>query len=136
MTQIEFESELRELCCQKGAAIKAIAQMQGEVKEEIAAIDRQIKDLKAKREKLNYERITISLCREKLEADWGQRIRQSFRDNYTTSRELENVSEWALAKELRHRGYSGQLLNPEKESEFMQKLNAKLNGTVEDEEQG
>ena len=136
MTQIEFEAQLRELRCQKGAEIAAIAKMQGEVKEEIAAIDRQVKELRARREKLNHERIMVSNRRYALEAEWGERIRAFFKENYTTTRELENVSEWALAAELRHRGYSGQLLNPEKEQEFMSNLNAKLNGTAEDAEQG
>ena len=39
MTQVEFENQLRELRCQKGAAVSAVALMQSEVKEEISAID-------------------------------------------------------------------------------------------------
>ena len=47
------------------------------------------------------------------------------------TRELENVSEWAIANELRHRGFSGTLINPDKEQEFMSNLNAKLNGATD-----
>lgn len=130
MTQIEFENELRELRCQKGAAISAIAMMQGEVKEEISAIDRQIKDLRTRREKLNQQRIVLGNQRFAIEKEWGEKIRKFFDENYTTSRELEQVSEWSLAAELRHRGYTGQLINPEKEEEFMMNLNGKLNGCV------
>lgn len=93
MTQIEFENQMRELRTQKGAELTAIAKMQGEVKEEIAAIDRQVKDLRAKREKLNQQRIMIANRRFDMEQEWGKRIKDFFDQNYTTSRELENVSE-------------------------------------------
>lgn len=128
MTQIEFENQMRELRTQKSAELKAIAKMQGEVKEEIAAIDRQVKELKAKREKLNQQRIMIANRRLDMEQKWSKRIKDFFDQNYTTSRELENVSEWALANELRHRGYTGQLINSDKDEDFMMKLNGKLNG--------
>ena len=134
MTQIEFENQMRELRTQKGAEMKAIAKMQGEVKEEIAAIDRQVKELRAKREKLNQQRIMIANRRFDMEQEWGKRIKDFFDQNYTTSRELENVSEWALANELRHRGYTGQLINPEKDEEFMMNINGKLNGNGNGEE--
>ena len=128
MTQIEFENQMRELRTQKGAELTAIAKMHGEVKEEIAAIDRQVKELLAKREKLNQQRIIFANRRFDLEREWGEKIKKFYDENYTTSRELENVSEWALASELRHRGYTGQLINPEKAEEFMMNLNGKLNG--------
>ena len=130
MTQIEFENQMRALRTQKGAELNAIVKMQGEVKEEISAIDRQVKELRAKREKLNQQRIIISNHRFDLEREWGGIIKKFYDDNYTTSRELQNVSDWALANELRHRGYTGQLINPEKDEEFMMNLNGKLNGCV------
>lgn len=129
MTQIEFENQLRQLRAQKDAELTVIAKMQGEVKEEIAAIDRQVKELRAKREKLNQQRIMIANRRFDMEREWGRRINEFYDQNYTTSRELENVSEWAIARELRRRGYSGTLANSDKEYEFMSALNAKLNGT-------
>ena len=131
MTQIEFENQMRELRTQKGAELTAIAKMQGEVKEEIAAIDRQVKELRAKREKLNQQRIMIANRRFDMEQEWGKRIKDFYDQHYTTTRELENVSEWAIANELRHRGFSGTLINPDKEQEFMSNLNAKLNGATD-----
>lgn len=128
MTQIEFENQMRELRVQKGAALTAIARLQGEVKDDMEAIDRQIHELKERKAKLNQQRIALSDRRFALEQEWGKRIKEFFDQNYTTSRELENVSEWALANELRHRGYTGQLINPEKDEEFMMNLNGKLNG--------
>ena len=43
MTQVEFENQMRELRVQKGVELTVIAKMQGEVKEQIAAIDRKVK---------------------------------------------------------------------------------------------
>ena len=109
--------------------------MQGEVKEEIAAIDRKVKELRAEREKLNQQRIMLSQNRFSKEQEWGKRIKDFYDQHYTTTRELENVSEWAIANELRHRGYTGTLINADKEQEFLETLNKKLNGTSDADSQ-
>ena len=128
MTQIEFENQMRELRTQKGAALTAIARLQGDVKEQIAAIDRKVKELKAEREKLNQQRIALSDRRFALEQEWGKRIKDFQDANFNTTRELENISEWTLANELRKRGYQGTLVNPDKDPDFIEHLNQKLNG--------
>ena len=139
MTQIEFENQMRELRTQKGAALTAIARLQGDVKEQIAAIDRKVKELKAEREKLNQQRIALSDRRFALEQEWGKRIKEFQDANFNTTRELENISEWTLANELRKRGYSGTLVNPDKDPDFIEHLNQRLNGKaggVDHEETG
>ena len=132
MTQIEFENQMRELRVQKGAALTAIARLQGDVKEQIAAIDRKVKELKAEREKLNQQRIALSDRRFALEQEWGNRIKDFQDANFTTTRELENISEWTIANDLRKRGYSGTLVNPDKEPDFIVHLNEKLNGKADE----
>jgi sugar-specific transcriptional regulator TrmB len=134
MTQIEFENQMRELRTQKGAALTAIARLQGDVKEQIAAIDRKVKELKAEREKLNQQRITLSDRRFALEQEWGKRIKEFQDANFNTTRELENVSEWTLANELRKRGYSGTLTNLDKDPDFIVHLNQRLNGKADETE--
>lgn len=79
MTQVEFEYQLHDLRSKRHAALLPIVQMQSEVKEEISAIDRQIKTLKAQREKLNQRRILISQQRTQVEAEWGGKLLNSFR---------------------------------------------------------
>ena len=128
MTQIEFEVQMRELRTQKGAALTAIARLQGEVKDDMEAINRQIHELKERKAKLNQQRIALSDRRFALEQEWGKRIKEFQDANFITSRELENISEWTLAKELRKRGYVGTLINPDKDPVFMFQLNEKLNG--------
>lgn len=127
MTQVEFEDQLRELRNQKGAELNAIQKMQGEVKEQISAIDRKIKDLRAEREKLNQQRLIISNHRYEKEREWGEKIRKFMDENFQRTRELENISEWTIIKELRKRGYKGTLENPDKTAEFLQTLNLNLN---------
>ena len=132
MTQIEFENQMRELRTQKGAALTAIARLQGEVKDDMEAIDRQIHELKERKAKLNQQRIALSDRRFALEQEWGKRIKYFQDANYTTTRELENVSERAIANELRKRGYSGTLVNSDKEPDFIVHLNEKLNGKADE----
>lgn len=127
MTQVEFEDQLRELRNQKGAELNAIAKMQGEVKEQISAIERKIRDLRAEMEKLNQQRLIISNHRYEKEREWGEKIRKFMNDNFQRTRELENISEWTIIKELRKRGYKGTLENPDKTAEFLQTLNLNLN---------
>lgn len=127
MTQVEFEDQLRELRNQKGAELNAIQKMQSEVKEQISAIDRKIKDLRAEREKLNQQRLIISNHRYEKEREWGEKIRKFMDENFQRTRELENISEWTIIKELRKRGYKGTLENPDKTAEFLQTLNLNLN---------
>ena len=128
MKQVEFEAKLRELRTQKGAAVNAIAQMQGEVKEEISAIDRQVKDLRSRREKLNQKRIILSQQRLQTEQYWGGQISKFFEENYEVTRELGEVSDWALANELKARGFvlNGTFTCKGKEEEFLHTFNAKL----------
>lgn len=128
MTQIEFENQIRELRTQRDAELTALARLQGEVKDDMEAIDRQIYGLKERKAKLNQQRHALSDRRLVLEQEWVKRIKEFQDANFSTSRELENISEWTLAKELRKRGYSGTLINPDKEPDFIEHLNQKLNG--------
>lgn len=134
MKQVEFEDQLRELRNQKGAELNAIQKMQGEVKEQISAIDRKIKDLRAEREKLNQQRLIISNHRYEKEREWGEKIRKFMDENFQRTRELENISEWTIIKELRKRGYKGTLENPDKKQDFLETLNKSLNGYTDETE--
>lgn len=60
MTQIEFENQIRELRTQRDAELTAFARLQGEVKDDMEAIDRQIYGLKERKAKLNQQRHALS----------------------------------------------------------------------------
>lgn len=94
----------------------------------MTSINRQIHALNESKNKLNQQRIALSDRRFALEQEWGKRIKDFQDANFTTTRELENISEWALANELRKRGYTGTLINPDKDPDFIKHLNRQLNG--------
>ena len=130
MTQVEFENQLTELNGQKAQVINMYALMQNEVKEEIAEKNRQIHELSEQVQRLKVQRAGLNERRLKAEREWGDKIRKFTSENFSETRALADVSEWSLAAELRHRGYTGQLINPEKGEEFMMNLNGKLNGCI------
>ena len=130
MTQVEFENQLRELNGQKAQVMNMYALMQNEVKEEIAEKNRQIHELSEQVQRLKVQRAGLNERRLKAEREWGDKIRKFTSENFSETRALDDVSEWSLAAELRHRGYTGQLINPEKGEEFMMNLNGKLNGCI------
>lgn len=130
MTQVEFENQLRELNGQKAQVMNMYALMQNEVKEEIAEKNRQIHELSEQVQRLKVQRAGLTERRLKAEREWGDKIRKFTSENFSETRVLADVSEWSLAAELRHRGYTGQLINPEKGEEFMMNLNGKLNGCI------
>jgi uncharacterized coiled-coil DUF342 family protein len=130
MTQVEFENQLRELNGQKAQVMNMYALMQNEVKEEIAEKNGQIHELSEQVQRLKVQRAGLTERRLKAEREWGDKIRKFTSENFSETRALADVSEWSLAAELRHRGYTGQLINPEKVEEFMMNLNGKLNGCI------
>ena len=130
MTQVEFENQLRELNGQKAQVMNMYALMQNEVKEEIAEKNRQIHELSEQVQRLKVQRAGLTERRLKAEREWGDKIRKFTSENFSETRVLADVSEWSLAAELCHRGYTGQLINPEKGEEFMMNLNGKLNGCI------
>ena len=130
MTQVEFENQLRELNGQKAQVMNMYALMQNEVKEEIAEKNRQIHELSEQVQRLKVQRAGLNDRRLKAERECGDKIRKFTSENFSETRALADVSEWSLAAELRHRGYTGQLINPEKGEEFMMNLNGKLNGCI------
>ena len=71
MTQVEFENQLRELRSQKAHVMNQFSLMQNEVKEEIAAKNRQICELSQQVQKLKVQRAGITERRLKAEKDWG-----------------------------------------------------------------
>lgn len=126
MTQIEFENQLREMRQQKGREINAVSQMQSEVKGEIARLQQQYDDLRNRLHRLQQERSMYGQRRLQLEKEWGDRIAQFQKENYSTTRTLENVSDWALVNELKARKFYGSIDQVGGDPEHIQRLNAKL----------
>ena len=94
----------------KGNAIRQVAMLQSEVKEEIAAKERQINDLRKEVSKLHQSRIGFSQKRMALEKEWDDKISAFVRENepYTTSN-LAEATTTNIIYELRRRGYNGMI---------------------------
>ena len=110
MTRSEFDQQVRELKNKKGNAIRQVAMLQSEVKEEIAAKERQINDLRKEVSKLHQSRIGFSQKRMALEKEWDDKISAFVRENepYTTSN-LAEATTTNIIYELRRRGYNGMI---------------------------
>ena len=135
MTQVEFEKKLRELNGQKAQVINHFQMMQNEVKEEIAEKNRQIHELSEQVQRLKVQRFGLNERRLKAEKEWHEKINTFMSENYSETRELEQVSDWALAKELHKRGFQGDLFNDNRTLEFMATFNCKVNGRGTDEDE-
>ena len=131
MTQVEFENQLRELRSQKAQVMNQFSLMQNEVKEEIAAKNRQIYELSQQVQKLKVQKAGITERRLKAEKDWGDRI-QGFINQYQeqANRSWEAVSTYTIVKELRKRGWQGTILHndPDMAEEHKEGVIAAFNG--------
>ena len=131
MTQVEFENQLRELRNQKAQVMNQFSLMQNEIKEEIAAKNRQIYELSQQVQKLKVQKAGITERRLKAEKDWGDRI-QGFINQYQeqANRSWEAVSTYTIVKELRKRGWQGTIFNndPDMAEEHKEGVIAAFNG--------
>ena len=136
MTQVEFENQLRELRSQKAQVMNQFSLMQNEVKEEIAAKNRQIYELSQQVQKLKVQKAGITERRLKAEKDWGDRI-QGFINQYQeqANRSWEAVSTYTIVKELRKRGWQGTIFNndPDMAEEHKDGVIAAFNGKANEE---
>ena len=138
MNQLQFEKELRSLKAKKQERINAISEMQSSVKQELADLHKHYKLLHEKSERLNTERRVLGMRKQQIEIECNKIIREFMDANQSCMRTLEDVSEWAIIRELHARGYYGELRHNDKPEDFMLNLNKRLNGfnVEEDEDNG
>lgn len=135
MKQIEFEEKLRELKRQKAEAIRPIVDMQLEVKKELSLLHQQFGALHKQTSRLNAERTSLATMRAETEKKWNEKITAFHDENYTCERQLSDVSDWAIVNELLARGFTGAIINDDKDEQYMADLNRKLSG-IHEQEQG
>ena len=133
MTQLEFEDQLRELKLQKKNELFVLRKMQMEVKDEIARMRDRWDELQNRLHRLNLERISLGKKSLELERLWNERIAKFTQENKSTSRNLENVSDWALVNEFLARGFTGNLYGADKGEVYLSDLNKKFNGDTSED---
>ena len=138
MKQEEFETQLKELRSEKERAVGHIALMQSDIEGELAGKRKVMNEFATHIQKLKEQKYLYAKRRMEVETEWNEKIRRFKKENFTQTRKLEEVSDWALVNELRHRGYGGQLTNADRDEEWLQELMCKFNGghTETGEEEG
>ena len=81
MTRSEFDQQVRELKNKKGTAIREIATLQSEIKEEIAAKHRQIGDIQREVSKLQASLQGYHQRRIALETEWNAKVNAFIKEN-------------------------------------------------------
>lgn len=108
MTRSEFDQQIRELKNKKGNAIREIAGLQSEIKEEIAAKHRQVNDIYKEIAKLNQSLQGYHQKRLAVEKEWNTKISAFIRENEpSTTSNLAEATTTNIIYELRRRGFGG-----------------------------
>ena len=108
MTRTEFDSQIRELKNKKGAAIREIAALQSEIKEEIASKHRQIDEIHKDISKLNQSLQGYHQRRIALQNEWSAKVSAFIKENEpSTTSNLAEATTLNIVYELRRRGFGG-----------------------------
>ena len=114
MTRKEFDQKVRELKNKKAAAIRQIAGLQSEIKEEIASKHRQIDEIRKDIAKLNQSLQGYHQRRLALENEWNAKVSAFIRENEpSTTSNLAEANTLNIIYELRRRGFGGIVKNDE-----------------------
>lgn len=117
MTRSEFDQKVRELKTKKSNAIREIAAMQAEVKEEIASKHRQIEEIRKEICKLNQSLQGFHQRRAIIETEWGKIVNDFIRENEpNTTSNLAEATTLNIVYELRRRGFDGIVSKIDKET--------------------
>ena len=108
MTRSEFDQQVRELKNKRGDAIREIATLQSEIKEEIAAKHRQINDIHKEISKLQASLQGYHQRRIALETEWNAKVNAFIKENEpSTTSNLAEATTLNIVYELRRRGFDG-----------------------------
>ena len=108
MTRSEFDQQVRELKNKRGDAIREIATLQSEIKEEIAAKHRLMNDIRKDISKLQASLQGYHQRRIALETEWNAKVNAFIRENEpSTTSNLAEATTINIVYELRRRGFDG-----------------------------
>ena len=131
MKQYEVEQRIREMrdeCKKEGGALIPII---FELQVKIDNLGMQAHNIMEQRKMLQVQRKTMQKQLNDINEKWRKRIKEFTDANYeSATRNLCDVSDWALVNELKARGFNAVLQHPEKDDEYMERLNDKLGGEI------
>ena len=137
MKQTEFDAQLGQMRRERKQEVDVIAQLQADLKEEIAFQNRAINAAHLEVSRLKQQRQALQVQRAAAERRHNERINafiHEHRDDVSAS--WSEVSTYTLIRQLRKRGWRGDLRNilPDTAPEHVARINLALNaeGTSED----
>lgn len=133
MKQVEFEQQLCELKRQKKEAQQPLADMIAELKEQMQVKRRIVHEMSEQIVRLSAERSALAKRVTAIIREYDKKINDFRRENLIVTRNLENVSDWSIARELHKRGYRGTLDNDQKSTDSIATFNANLNSKPKEE---
>jgi seryl-tRNA synthetase len=108
MTRSEFDQQIRELKNKRNAAIREVAALQSEIKEEIASKKRMIQEIGKEVQKLKQSLQGYYQRRIALDAEWNSKINAFIKENeQSTTSNLAEANTINIIYELRRRGFKG-----------------------------
>lgn len=108
MTRSEFDQLIRELKQKRGNAIREIATLQTEIKEEIASKQRCINDIYKEISKLKQALQGYHQRRIALETEWNAKVNAFIKEHEpSTTSNLAEATTQNIVYELRRRGFDG-----------------------------
>ena len=108
MTRSEFDQQVRELKNKRGDAIREIATLQSEIKEEIAAKHRLMNDIRKDISKLQASLQGYHQRRIALETEWNAKVNAFIKEHEpSTTSNLAEATTLNIVYELRRRGFDG-----------------------------
>lgn len=130
MKQAEFDEVLRQMREDREKRTAHLKKMVSELDVKIADHGKLVHKMLLEYDDLKAQRAMLNRERNKIEEECYQKMRD-FRANNEkdVTRNLEDVSDWALVNELAARGFTldgGRLANPNNDDEWLENLNRKL----------
>lgn len=127
MTQEEFKKGLIELKEARRIALSSIDYLLDDVNRRHQMLKHEISELHKRQAMIRMERSGLERKHAQVNNLWKDKIKAYYDANVSTSSKLEDVSDWCIVEELHRRGYRADLQNSERDAEWLQNLNNKLN---------
>ena len=130
MKQVDFDETLRQMRMDHQQETSRLKKMIIDLDLQMAEHRKHLHKMHTEYEELKEQKAVLCKEKDRLDREHNEKYRNFVQTNQGhVSRQLEDVSEWALVNELAARGYTlqeGVLSHPENTEEWLLKLNAKL----------
>lgn len=130
MKQVDFDETLRQMRMDHYQATVRIKKMIADMDLELAEKCKALSKMQVEYQEMKTQKALLHKELNRIDTEHGAKYREFVRENQGhVSRQLEDVSEWALVNELASRGYylrGGGIYHPDQAEEWLHNLNMKL----------